>query len=106
MCKGTHPRNLLNSFTNPTSAIHAFLEEENIAARTRIKQCDNFLSYKISGILEDAEVYALDMGALLAGTRYRGDFEERLKGVVRAMQGKDNAILFIDEIHMLEPRHF
>ena len=41
------------------------------------------------------------MGALLAGTRYRGDFEERLKGVVRSMQNKDNAILFIDEIHML-----
>ena len=52
-------------------------------------------------ILEDAEIYALDMGALLAGTRYRGDFEERLKGVVRAMQAKENAILFIDEIHML-----
>ncbi|MEC7984198.1 MAG: AAA family ATPase, partial [Myxococcota bacterium] len=56
---------------------------------------------EVPEILEDAEVYALDMGALLAGTRYRGDFEERLKGVVRAMQGKDNAILFIDEIHML-----
>jgi ATP-dependent Clp protease ATP-binding subunit ClpA len=56
---------------------------------------------EVPEILEDAEIYALDMGALLAGTRYRGDFEERLKGVVRAMQTKDNAILFIDEIHML-----
>ena len=56
---------------------------------------------EVPEILEDAEIYALDMGALLAGTRYRGDFEERLKGVVRAMQAKENAILFIDEIHML-----
>ena len=56
---------------------------------------------EVPEILEDAEIYALDMGALLAGTRYRGDFEERLKGVVRSMQTKDNAILFIDEIHML-----
>ena len=42
-----------------------------------------------------------DMGSLLAGTRYRGDFEERLKEVVNALQDKENAILFIDEIHML-----
>jgi ATP-dependent Clp protease ATP-binding subunit ClpA len=46
-------------------------------------------------------VYALDMGALLAGTRYRGDFEERLKGVVKALEDNPKAILFIDEIHTL-----
>ena len=56
---------------------------------------------EVPSLLEEAEVYALDMGSLLAGTRYRGDFEERLKEVVHALQDKDNAILFIDEIHML-----
>ena len=46
-----------------------------------------------------AELYSLDMGALLAGTRYRGDFEERLKAVIKALELHPNAILFIDEIH-------
>ena len=46
-----------------------------------------------------AELYSLDMGALLAGTRYRGDFEERLKAVTKALEAHENAILFIDEIH-------
>ncbi|MEZ4873054.1 MAG: AAA family ATPase [Bdellovibrionales bacterium] len=49
--------------------------------------------------LKDAEVYALDMGALLAGTKYRGDFEQRLKGVLKSLSEKEHAILFIDEIH-------
>jgi ATP-dependent Clp protease ATP-binding subunit ClpA len=52
-------------------------------------------------ILADAEVYALDMGALLAGTKYRGDFEQRLKGVLKTLKDNSNAILFIDEIHTL-----
>ncbi len=52
-------------------------------------------------ILAEAVVYSLDMGALLAGTKYRGDFEQRLKGVIKSLQGKPNAILFIDEIHTL-----
>jgi ATP-dependent Clp protease ATP-binding subunit ClpA len=52
-------------------------------------------------ILEDATVYTLDMGALLAGTKYRGDFEQRLKGVLKALKDQPNAILFIDEIHTL-----
>ncbi|MEN9784991.1 MAG: hypothetical protein RLZZ299_255 [Pseudomonadota bacterium] len=52
-------------------------------------------------LLKDARIYALDMGALIAGTRYRGDFEERLKGVLKALQGQPNAILFVDEIHTL-----
>jgi ATP-dependent Clp protease ATP-binding subunit ClpA len=50
-------------------------------------------------VLETASIFALDMGALLAGTRYRGDFEERLKAVVSELENMDGAILFIDEIH-------
>ena len=50
-------------------------------------------------ILDDAVIWSLDMGALLAGTRYRGDFEERLKNVMKELEEKDKAILFIDEIH-------
>ena len=49
--------------------------------------------------LKDAVVYALDMGALIAGTRFRGDFEERMKGVIKALEKKPDAVLFIDEIH-------
>ncbi len=50
-------------------------------------------------VLEPATIFALDMGALLAGTRYRGDFEERLKAVVSELEALDDSILFIDEIH-------
>ena len=50
-------------------------------------------------VLAGATIYALDLGALLAGTRYRGDFEERLKAVVNELEEHDDAILFIDEIH-------
>ncbi|PYR39446.1 MAG: ATP-dependent Clp protease ATP-binding subunit ClpA, partial [Acidobacteria bacterium] len=49
--------------------------------------------------LKGAEIFALDTGALLAGTRFRGDFEERFKAVIRALAGRPKAILFIDEIH-------
>ena len=52
-------------------------------------------------ILAEAQVYSLDMGALLAGTKYRGDFEQRLKGVLKSLKDKPNAVLFIDEIHTL-----
>jgi len=52
-------------------------------------------------ILANATVYCLDMGALLAGTKYRGDFEQRLKGVLKQLADNPNAILFIDEIHTL-----
>jgi len=52
-------------------------------------------------ILAAATVYSLDMGSLLAGTKYRGDFEMRLKGVLKGLKDKPNAILFIDEIHTL-----
>ncbi|MDP4063901.1 ATP-dependent Clp protease ATP-binding subunit ClpA [Rhodobacteraceae bacterium IMCC1933] len=50
-------------------------------------------------ILSKTTIYSLDMGALLAGTRYRGDFEERLKAVMKEMEEHDDAVLFIDEIH-------
>lgn len=52
-------------------------------------------------ILENSVIYQLDMGSLLAGTRFRGDFEERLKAVVNAIKEKENAILFVDEIHTI-----
>jgi ATP-dependent Clp protease ATP-binding subunit ClpA len=52
-------------------------------------------------VLADATVYALDMGALLAGTKYRGDFEQRLKGVLKQLKDSPKSILFIDEIHTL-----
>ncbi|WP_437719854.1 ATP-dependent Clp protease ATP-binding subunit ClpA [Sorangium sp. So ce861] len=51
--------------------------------------------------LKDATVYALDMGALLAGTKYRGDFENRLKAVLRALEKQPGSVLFIDEIHTI-----
>lgn len=54
---------------------------------------------EVPDVLADATVYALDMGTLLAGTRYRGDFEERLKQVMKEIEAHPKAILFIDEIH-------
>ena len=53
----------------------------------------------VNGALKDAEVFALDTGALLAGTRYRGDFEERFKAVINALAARPKPILFIDEMH-------
>ncbi|MFN2443567.1 MAG: ATP-dependent Clp protease ATP-binding subunit ClpA [Thermoanaerobaculia bacterium] len=55
----------------------------------------------VPAILRSAEVWALDMGALLAGTKYRGEFEQRLKAVIGELTKKENAILFIDEIHTI-----
>lgn len=52
-------------------------------------------------VLSDAEVWSLDLGALIAGTKYRGDFEKRLKGVLNDLQSREHAILFIDEIHTI-----
>jgi len=54
---------------------------------------------QVPEVLRGSTIFALDMGALLAGTRYRGDFEERLKQVIKEIEAKDGAILFIDEIH-------
>jgi len=56
---------------------------------------------KVPDVLADATIFALDMGALLAGTRYRGDFEERLKAVMEKLQDTPGAVLFIDEIHTI-----
>ncbi|MBL8352979.1 MAG: ATP-dependent Clp protease ATP-binding subunit ClpA [Burkholderiaceae bacterium] len=61
----------------------------------RITQAD------VPEVLASSTVYALDMGALLAGTKYRGDFEQRLKGVLKQLKDQPNAILFVDEIHTL-----
>ena len=56
---------------------------------------------EVPDILANSTVYSLDMGALLAGTKYRGDFEQRLKGVLKALKDHPHGILFIDEIHTL-----
>lgn len=55
----------------------------------------------VPDILKKSKVYALDMGALVAGTKYRGDFEKRLKGIIQELTAQKDAILFIDEIHTM-----
>ena len=57
------------------------------------------ISKEVPKVLSDTTIYSLDLGSLLAGTRYRGDFEERLKAVMKELEAKDNSVLFIDEIH-------
>jgi len=54
---------------------------------------------RVPEVLLDSTIYALDMGSLIAGTKYRGDFEKRLKGVIKEIQDDPGAVLFIDEIH-------
>ncbi len=61
----------------------------------------NIAAGKVPDIIKESRLYALDLGALLAGTKYRGDFEKRLKGVMDELKKEPNAILFIDEIHTL-----
>src|SRR5438552_6481659 len=56
---------------------------------------------EVPAVLKDVEVWSLDMGAVLAGTKYRGEFEQRLKAVIQALMKKSEAILFIDEIHTI-----
>jgi ATP-dependent Clp protease ATP-binding subunit ClpA len=56
---------------------------------------------EVPEVLQNSTIYALDMGALLAGTKYRGDFEKRLKGVIAQLKKKEGSILFIDEIHTI-----
>jgi len=56
---------------------------------------------EVPDILKDTKVFALDMGVLVAGTKYRGDFEKRLKGIINELSQMDDAILFIDEIHTM-----
>jgi ATP-dependent Clp protease ATP-binding subunit ClpA len=55
----------------------------------------------VPDVLKDAKVFALDMGAVLAGTRYRGDFEQRFKAIINELKKHENSILFIDEIHTI-----
>ncbi|WP_168464663.1 AAA family ATPase [Wolbachia endosymbiont of Ctenocephalides felis wCfeT] len=55
----------------------------------------------VPNLLRSSIIYALDLGSLLAGTRYRGDFEERIKSIIKAIEAKPGAILFIDEIHTI-----
>jgi len=57
------------------------------------------IGHEVPDVLAEATIFSLDMGSLLAGTRYRGDFEERVKQVVKELENHPNAILFIDEIH-------
>ncbi len=57
------------------------------------------VNHEVPEVLEDATIFSLDMGTLLAGTRYRGDFEERVKAVLSELENYEGAILFIDEIH-------
>ncbi len=61
----------------------------------------HIIESRVPEILANATIYALDMGSLLAGTKYRGDFEQRLKAVLKQLADNPNAILFIDEIHTL-----
>ena len=61
----------------------------------------NIVASNVPDILKNADLYALDLSAMLAGTKYRGDFEKRLKGVMDELKSNPNAILFIDEIHTL-----
>ncbi len=61
----------------------------------------NIAANKVPKIIKDSKLYALDLSALLAGTKYRGDFEKRLKGVMDELKAEPNTILFIDEIHTL-----
>ena len=56
---------------------------------------------RVPAVLQGVHIFLLDMGALLAGTKFRGDFEERLKAVLKALEDRDDAILFIDEIHTI-----
>jgi len=55
----------------------------------------------VPDIIKDVRIYSLDLGGMLAGTKFRGDFEQRLKGVITALKKKKDAILFIDEIHTI-----
>ena len=61
----------------------------------------NIVAGKVPKIIRNSQLYALDLGAILAGTKYRGDFEKRLKGVMDELKNIPDAILFIDEIHTL-----
>jgi len=68
-----------------------------IAEGLALRICED----NVPDVLKGSKVYALDMGALVAGTKYRGDFEKRLKGIIKELSSQEEAILFIDEIHTM-----
>ena len=80
---------------NPLYVGEAGVGKTAIAEGLALKIADGTVPLPLQG----AEIYALDIGALLAGSRFRGDFEQRLKDLLKALFKKENAILFIDEIH-------
>lgn len=61
----------------------------------------NIVQGKVPSFIKDSTVYSLDIGAMIAGSKYRGDFEERFKQVIAALEKKGNSVLFIDEAHMI-----
>ncbi|WP_028578844.1 ATP-dependent Clp protease ATP-binding subunit ClpA [Desulfogranum japonicum] len=73
------------------------IHEDGLARQNAVPDTDKLVPDLLSG----TEIYMLDLGTLVAGTKYRGDFEKRLKEVVGAIEEKDNAILFIDEMHTI-----
>ncbi len=82
---------------NPLFVGEAGVGKTAIAEGLAKKVVDN----EVPEVLTNATIYALDMGALLAGTKYRGDFEKRLKAVLAQLKKQENAVLFIDEIHTI-----
>jgi len=82
---------------NPLYVGEAGVGKTAIAEGLAKKIVDN----EVPEVLSDATIYALDLGALLAGSKYRGDFEKRLKGVINQLKKQEGSILFIDEIHMI-----
>lgn len=82
---------------NPILVGEAGVGKTAIAEALALKIADE----QVPEILASSEVYSLDLGAMVAGTKYRGDFEKRIKGVLTDLESKPNAILFIDEIHTL-----
>ena len=82
---------------------NAVLVGESGVGKTAIAEglAHRIVEDNVPDVIKDNVVYSLDIGALLAGTKFRGDFEERLKDVLDILEKRDDAILFIDEIHMI-----
>jgi ATP-dependent Clp protease ATP-binding subunit ClpA len=82
---------------NPLLVGEAGVGKTAIAEGLALRICED----DVPSVLKNAKIYALDMGALVAGTKYRGDFEKRLKGIINELSKEDDAIMFIDEIHTM-----